>query len=205
MTNENNELERIFLSCDRILEKLKLQNIKTRRGKEITYNNLKKAISIMEKKHYKCRWKYKIKDKGCYILTEGYYWLIYVYFQSEKNLIDADIDFFELRIKQYKELLNVNHTNIFIKDMYIFELEEYFNRKIETIKKAISKMQKVTSQNYIYMEDKQYKISRLGIEWLCKNCFKRKYLELLENCKMQLTEKYIEVGYLYDNFFELTR
>ena len=29
---------------------------------------------------------------------------------------------------------------------------------------------------------------------------KQKYLELLEEYKMELTEKYIENGYLYDNF-----
>ena len=34
-----------------------------------------------------------------------------------------------------------------------------------------------------------------------KNCFKQKYLELLEEYKMELTEKYIEAGYIYDEFF----
>ena len=40
-----------------------------------------------------------------------------------------------------------------------------------------------------------------GVEWICKNVFKQKYLELLEKYKMELTEMYIEAGYPYDNFF----
>ena len=49
-------------------------------------------------------------------------------------------------------------------------------------------------------ENRKAKISKEGIEWLCKNCFKQKYLELLEEYKMELTEKYIEAGYPYDVF-----
>ena len=44
------------------------------------------------------------------------------------------------------------------------------------------------------------KIYKEGIEWLCKNCFRHKYLELLEEYKMELTEIYIEKGYPYDVF-----
>ena len=44
-------------------------------------------------------------------------------------------------------------------------------------------------------------ISSNGIEWLCKNVFNQKYLELLEKYKMELTELYIEKGYIYDEFF----
>lgn len=34
-----------------------------------------------------------------------------------------------------------------------------------------------------------------------QNCFKQKYLEILEKYKMELTEEYISKGYIYDNFF----
>ena len=44
-------------------------------------------------------------------------------------------------------------------------------------------------------------ISVKGVEWLSKNVFKKKYLELLEKYKMELTEIYIEKGYIYDEFF----
>ena len=62
-------------------------------------------------------------------------------------------------------------------------------------------MLKVTNKNYRYKENGKFIISKEGIEWLCKNCFKQKYLEILEQYKMELTELYIKRGYIYDNFF----
>lgn len=195
------ELETIFLSYNKILFRLNIQNVKTKRGREITHKDLRYAIQVMQRKHQNCRWKSeKIKSKRTYILVEGYYWLLYVYFNGEKKLIDADIDFFEKRIKQYEELLNVKSKKLFVKEIKMEELANYFNRKYETIEKAIYKMIKVHS-NYRYIEKDNFIISKEGIEWLCKNCFKLKYLELLENYKMELTEKYIYAGYIYDNYF----
>lgn len=55
--------------------------------------------------------------------------------------------------------------------------------------------------NFTYYDNDKLLVSKEEIEWLCKNCFKQKYLELLENYKMELTEKYIEAGYVYDEFF----
>ena len=62
-------------------------------------------------------------------------------------------------------------------------------------------MLKATDGNYRYKENEKFIISKEGIEWLCKNCFKQKYLEILEQYKMELTELYIANGYIYDNFF----
>lgn len=198
-----NNLDDVFLSYKKILTRLKLLGIKTKSGKEISHKDLRQAIKIMEKKHPSCRWKSeKIKSKRYYILIEGFYWLLYVYFQNEKNLIDADIDFFLLRIKQYQEKLKVQDKNLFTKDMSIDELVIFFQRKYRTIEKAIIKMLKATDENYRYKENGKFIISKEGIEWLCKNCFKQKYLEILEQYKMELTELYIEKGYIYDNFFK---
>ena len=183
-----NSLDSIFLSYRKILTRLKLLNLKTKNGKEITHKDLRYAIRIMEKKHPYCRWKSeKIRSKRYYILIEGFYWLIYVYFQNEKSQVDADIDFFLKRI--------------FTKDMSIDELVIFFNRKYRTIEKAIIKMIKATDKNYRYRKNGRFIISKEGIEWLCKNCFKQKYLEMLEQYKMELTEQFIEKGYIYDNFF----
>jgi len=195
------ELDKIFLSYNKILERFKIQKIKTKNGKEVTHKDLRYAISIMVKKHPTCRWKSeKIKSKRHYILIEGYYWLMYVYFQKEKKQIDADIDFFELRIKQYEELLKLESKKFFEQDIYKQELVTYFNLSSWTIEDAIRKMIIHNSQ-YCYEYSGELIISKQGIEWLCKNCFKRKYLEILEKYKMELTEKYIEAGYHYDNFF----
>ena len=59
---------------------------------------------------------------------------------------------------------------------------------------AIELVQYNKRNNEVYVYSK-------GIELLCKECFKQKYLEILEEYKMELTEKYIAEGYPYDNFF----
>lgn len=178
-----------------------MQKIKTKTGNNITHKDLRYAIHIMQRKHKNCRWKSeKIRSRNFYILIEGYYWLINVYFNSDKKLIDADIEFFEYLIKQYEELLKLESKNLFKEDLKIQELVNYFNKKYETIEKAIWKMINVHS-NYRYVVNNEFVITKEGIEWLCKNCFKQKYLELLESYKMDLTGKFIKAGYIYDNFF----
>lgn len=198
------EIEKKIMSYDSALNKLKLLELKTKTGKEITHIDLQRAVNLMIKKHSTCRWKQnKLIDRKNYILAEGFYWLIDVYFQKEKSIIDADIDFFTIRIKQYEDLLNVAPKNFWNNDMFVYELPDYFNRVPGTIKNNIIKMNKVTNRSYKYYENGEAKISKEGIEWLCKYCFKHKYLELLEEYKMELTEKYIAEGYPYDVF--LTR
>lgn len=199
-TDTQRELEKIFMSYHRALENFKLLNIKTRTNKNINMKDLIDAIDIMNEKHPSCRWKCQNPDsRKHYILAEGFYWLLDVYYQQEKPLIDADIEFFITRIQLYEELLNVPTKDFFVDNMYVYELDEYFKRKAETIRKAILKMLKV-NKTYRFIDNGKYKISKEGIKWLCKNCFKYKYLELLEKYKMELTEKYIEAGYPYDIF-----
>lgn len=195
------KLDEVFLSYDKILYRLNIQKIKTKTGKDIKHKDLRYSIQVMQHKHKNCRWKSeKIRSRNFYILIEGYYWLISVYFNNKKKLIDADIEFFEDLIKQYEELLKLESKNLFEKDMKIQELVNYFNKKYETIEKAIWKMIKIHS-NYRYVVNNEFVITKEGVEWLCKNCFKQKYLELLESYKMDLTEKFIKAGYIYDNFF----
>lgn len=62
-------------------------------------------------------------------------------------------------------------------------------------------MQKATGENYKEIKNGKYFLSPKGIEGLCENCFKQKYLNILEQYKMKLTELYIQAGYPYDNFF----
>ncbi len=193
----------IFLSYNKILERLHVLGITTKNGKEISELDLRRAIDIMVKKHPTCRWRSeKIRSRKYFVLIEGYYWLTQVYFQKEKSLIDADIDFFKLRIKQYEELLKIEHNeNWWNQDMEIKQLCEYFNRKDITVRKAIKKMCNNGLGEYKFLVDNKVVISKEGVGWICKNVFKHKYLELLEKYKMELTEKYIEAGYPYDNFF----
>ena len=201
--NSEQALDSIFLSYDKILKKLHLLGLTTKQGKEITELDLRKAIDVMLKKHPTCRWRSeKIRSRKYFILIEGYYWLSNVYFQKEKALIDADIIFFEDRIKQYEELLKVEENkNWWNEDMDVKQLCKYFDRKEITIRKAIKKMCNNGFGEYKFLINNKVVISCKGVEWLCKNVFKKKYLELLEEYKMELTEKYIEAGYPYDHFF----
>ena len=195
-------LDSIFLSYNKILKRLHSLGITTKHGKEITHMDLRKAVEVMLKKHPTCRWRSeKVKSRKYFILDEGYVWLYQVYFQK-KSLTDADVDFFEDRIKQYEELLKIEHNeNWWNDDMDIKQLCEYFNRKDITVRKAIKKMCNSGFENYKYLTNNKVVIVSKGVEWLCKNVFKQKYLELLEKYKMELTELYIKAGYPYDHFF----
>ena len=201
--NSEQALDSVFLSYDKILKKLHLLGLTTKQGKEITELDLRKAIGAMLEKHPTCRWRSeKIRSRKYFILIEGYYWLSNVYFQKEKSLIDADINFFEDRIKQYEELVKVEkNKNWWNEDMDIKQLCKYFDKKEITIRKAIKKMYDSGFENNKFLINNKVVISSKGVEWLCKNVFKKKYLELLEEYKMELTEKYIEAGYPYDHFF----
>ena len=201
--NSEQALDSVFLSYDKILKKLHLLGLTTKQGKEITELDLRKAIDVMLEKHPTCRWRSeKIRSRKYFILIEGYYWLLNVYFQKEKALIDADINFFEDRIRQYEELLKVEHyENWWNEDMKIKQLCNYFNRKENTVRKAIKKMCDNGFEEYKFLVDGKVVISSKGVEWICKNVFKQKYLKLLEKYKMELTEKYIKAGYPYDIFF----
>lgn len=199
MNSSENFMDNIYLSYDKILNKLKALNIRTRTGNMVNENDLRTAIRIMLKKHPSCRWQnQKVKGKKKYILYEGFLWIMYVYFQNEKKQIDADISFFENRITEYEKTLNLEAKKIFLEDISVDKLPKYFNRSEITIKKAIVKMKKVFNNDFKYLKDDCCIISKEGVEWLSKNSFKHKYLELLENYKMELTEKYIQAGYIYD-------
>lgn len=196
-------LDSIFLSYNKILKRLHSLGITTKHGKEITHMDLRKAVEVMVKKHPTCRWRSeKIRSRKYFILIEGYEWLKRVYFQKEKSLIDADVDFFETRIKLYEEFLKLNHNeNWWNDDMDIKQLCNYFNRKDITVRKAIKKMCDSGFERYKFLINNKVITSKEGVEWLCKNVFKQKYLELLVKYKMELTEKYIKDGYIYDEFF----
>lgn len=196
-------LDSIFLSYNKILKRLDLLGITTKQGKEITHMDLRKAVDVMIKKHPTCRWRSeKIKSRKYFILIEGYEWLKRVYFQKEKSLTSADVDFFETRIKLYEEFLKVEHKeNWWNEDMDIKQLCNYFNRKDITVRKAIKKMCDSGLKKYKLLINNKVIISKEGVEWICKKVFKQKYLELLEKYKMELTELYIKAGYPYDHFF----
>ena len=202
MRDSQTEMDKIFVSYSKILERFKILGVKTKNNKEITHKDLRQAIDIMLKKHPTCRWRSnRVRSRKFYILDEGYWWLVNVYFQNENDLIDADINFFKKRIKMYEDFLKLRPKELFINDIPYSELEIFFGRKIDTVRKAIKKLEKKYSIKLRYRKNNIVYVYSKGIELLCKVCFKQKYLEILENYKMELTEKYIEAGFPYDNFF----
>lgn len=202
MMSSEDIFDSIFLSYEKILTRLNLMKATTKAGKKITYTDLKKAINVMVEKHPLCRWRSeKIKSRKYYVLVEGYAWLVNVYFQKKKTLLDADVEFFKNRIKEYEELLKIqDDKNWWNENMNIKQLCEYFNKKDITIRKAIKRMCDNGMGKYKLCIDGKVVISKDGVKWLAKNVFKNKYLELLEKCKMELTEIYVDKGYPYDNF-----
>ncbi len=99
-----------------------------------------------------------------------------MYFQKEKSLIDADIDFFETQIKLYEDFLKIEHNeNWWNENMDIKQLCNYFNRKDITVRKAIKKMCKTGFSEYKFLVNNKVVVSS-SVEWLCKNVFKQKYL-----------------------------
>ena len=202
MRDSQTEMDKIFVSYSKILERFKILGVKTKNNKEITHKDLRQAIDIMLKKHPTCRWRSnRVRSRKFYILDEGYWWLVNVYFQNENDLIDADINFFKKRIKMYEDFLKLKPKELFINDIPYSELEIFFGSKIDTVRKAIKKLEKKYSIKLRYRKNNIVYVYSKGIELLCKVCFKQKYLEILENYKMELTEKYIEAGFPYDNFF----
>ena len=202
MRDSETELDKIFLSYNKILTRLNIKGYKTKNGKEITHKDLRKAISVMQEKHPTCRWRSnKVNSKKYYILIEGYYWLVKVFFQNEKDFIDADIDFFKMIIGLYEELLGLKPKELFNDNIPYSQIELFFDRKLYTIKRAIRNLENKYSVNLRFKENNRMYVYSKGIELLCKEYFKQKYLEILEDYKMELTEKYIAAGYPYDNFF----
>lgn len=203
MVDSEQIYDSIFLSYGKILKRFEQEHITKKNGTKITDMDLRFAVIYMLKKHPSCRWRSeRKKNKRYYILIEGYSWLKNVFFQKEKTIIDADVDFFKIRIHKYEELLKLEAKNRFcMEDMTVKELERYFEKVNSSVRYAIKKMCESGYSNYKFYKDRKVVISALGVEWLCQNIFKQKYLKLLEEYKMELTEKYIAAGYPYDIFF----
>ena len=80
-------------------------------------------------------------------------------------------------------------------------MNKYFDRGLSSIQQAIIEMEKnTTNKNRIY-ENGTLQIDEAQIKWLLKNKFKTKYLQLLEEYKMVLTEIFKANGGYYDNYF----
>ena len=190
-----------------ILEDFQKRKMKTKKGAEISHTDLRYAIQVMNEKHSSCRWQSeKIKKRYYYIQYEGVIWLREVYFSDyESKLIDKDVVWFRNRIQWYQQQFDENNIEypkfeLKINDMTKKELSIYMNKSVSTIENGLRDYEKATGENIRKYEDGELKISESAIEWLIKNKYKNKYLQLLEDYKMLLTEIYKKNGGYYDNF-----
>ena len=199
----------IFMNYKEILEDFRENNIKTKAGKEVTHKDLRTAILIMLDQHPSCRWQSeKIKKRYYYLQYEAVIWLREVYFNNyEIKFIDKDIKWLEERIKWYIDTLEKNNIkypqiDYHLKPMTKRELTKYFDRGLSSIQQAIIEMEQITNCKNRNYKNGTLQINEVQIEWLLKNKFKTKYLQLMEEYKMVLTEIFKANGGYYDNYFD---
>lgn len=181
---------------------LRERNYTTVTGYEILYTDVKDAVRVMNKKHYKCEWvNYDVRTPK--VNLEGYFWIEEVYFNPTMKLTDADIIYFEMLVEKYIQTCNQKNIDYeilpFLEDDISFEeFAKYVNRKINTVRKAYYKLPKLKKQNYYYQNNERYIPSAIAEE-LCKKYFKHRYLQYLEELylmiKKVLNEKGVEVEY----------
>ena len=68
-----------------------------------------------------------------------------------------------------------------------------FNKSKTAVKTAISRMTKRTGINYKYILDGEIIIKAAGVKWLYEKYFRLAYLEYLENYKLDLDKKVLEL------------
>ena len=107
--------------------------------------------------------------------------------------LDLDISFFEKQIKQKEQELNLSHKKKDYFDSSITDLMRMFNKSKTAVKTAISRMTKRTGINYKYILDGEIIIKAAGVKWLYEKYFRLAYLEYLENYKLDLDKKVLEL------------
>ena len=148
----------------------------------ISEKELDNAIKNMLRRHILEDWMFvrnaSNNQKTMYISKEGFDWLKEVYFNKTGYYLDLDISFFEKQIKQKEQELN---------------LMRMFNKSKTAVKTAISRMTKRTGINYKYILDGEIIIKAAGVKWLYEKYFRLAYLEYLENYKLDLDKKVLEL------------
>lgn len=124
------------------------------------------------------------------INVECVLWLEEVYYNNSKYYLDLEIDFFEKRVKDLEEQLNVEPKEKQYKDMNVSEIMKYFWKTRNSVDVAIHKMVKVLGKDVRYRKDNKVVIKDYGIKWLDQKYYRLSYLNYLENYKLKLDELY---------------
>ena len=160
----------------------------------ITTKRLDRAIKKMQKRHPAENWIYirepNNNQRTEYLSLEFVEWLKEVYLVNDKYYLDLEIAFYEKLVKRYEDTLNISHNEINYSDMSKHEMAEYFNKDLNSIDVAISKMSKQYKNDLKYVEDGEIFIKAEGVKYINEKYYRKGYLKYLEDLKRKLSNQY---------------
>lgn len=160
----------------------------------LTPRQLDRAIEKMKLRHPKENWIYVREPSNnqitMYCSLEFVEWLKDVYLRKDKYYLDLEIAFYEKRIKEMEEELNIPHHVLEYNDMTKKEMMDYFGKNRNNIEVAISKMCSRYSNDMKFVSGDTTMIKAEGIKFINEKYYRKSYLEYLENLKHSLEVEY---------------
>lgn len=165
-------------------------NYYTLKKYNLTYDDLKKIIKKIYKRHPLEDWTYlrhPLNDQIClYLNLEFVEYLEEVYFNKNGYYLDLEITFFEKQILRLEQEFKLEHSEIHYEDISLYDLREYFGKSKNTIGVATNRMQQHFSYPLKYTKDGKVYVKAEGVKWLNEKYFRKSYLEELEKYKLAL-------------------
>lgn len=153
-----------------------------------------RALENAKRRHSYERWVLeKTAQNGQFIINinvECALWLEEVYYNKSRYYLDLEIEFFEKRVKNLEEQLNIQHKEKQYNDMAVPDIMKYFWKTRNSVDVAIHKMVKVLGEDVRYRKDNKVMIRDYGIKWLDQKYYRLSYLNYLEAYKLKLDELY---------------
>jgi len=160
----------------------------------LTSRQLDRAIKKMQKRHPTENWIYvrepNNNQRTEYCSLEFVEWLKDVYLRKDKYYLDLEIAFYEKQIKRLEDALNISHNEIKYSDMTKKEMMEFFDKDVNNIEVAISKMCKRYRSDMKYVVDGIIFIKAEGVKYINEKYYRKSYLKYLENLKRNLEVQY---------------
>ena len=160
----------------------------------LTSKQLDRIIQKMQQRHPAENWIYvrepNNNQRTEYCSLEFVEWIKEVYLRKDKYYLDLEISFYEKVIRKLEEALNISHSEIKYSDMSKHEMAEFFNKDLNSIDVAISKMCKQYKNDLKYVEDGIIFIKAEGVKYINEKYYRKSYLKYLEDLKRKLEVQY---------------
>ena len=160
----------------------------------LTSKQLDRIIQKMRQRHPAENWIYvrepNNNQRTEYCSLEFVEWIKEVYLRKDKYYLDLEIAFYEKLIKNFEDALNISHNEINYSDMSKHEMAEFFDKDLNSIDVAISKMCKRYNKELKYVEDGIIFIKAEGVKYLNEKYYRKGYLKYLEDLKRKLSNQY---------------